>query len=194
MTPTASMPVALNGKPPAAPDVYAGKIALRAVHPDDLHLLWIWLNEFPRANFDDYSPKTFEEFQVEIFQRMQPDSSGRVREFIVVALLDGKPIGFIGYRPITERLGTLHGICFSKAVHGKGHAAFAVRNLINAIMKDGKVQKIEANYFKDNARIKKFLRKLGFEHEGTRFDHTLRQGKPIDVSLVALYRRNWKET
>ena len=183
------MPVSANGKVHAAPpvDVPMGTISLRGIFPEDVPLLWGWMQEYPRANFDDYGPKTLEDFHVEIHARLNR------REYIFVAMHDGKPVGCIGFAPITDRLGGMRGICFSKAVHGTGIAPFAVRESLRILFtaNDGRLQKIEANYFRDNSRIKKFLRNLGFVHEGTRLDHTLRSGVPTDLALVALYRKNW---
>ncbi len=177
----AQMPVALNGKA-RTPDVYAGAISLRGIRSDEVPLLWGWMNEFPRCNFDDYGPQTLEAFDTEIAMRI-----GR-REIICMALHNDNPVGCIGYLPITERVGLLRGICFSREVHGKGVAPFAVQKFIEKAFGNGKLQKLKAVYFKDNLRIKKFLRAQGFVHEGTLVAETMRGGNPMDMSLVALMR------
>lgn len=181
---SAHMPAAVNG---TSRDVSVGTIGLRGITPAEVPLLWGWMNEYPRSNFDDYAPKTVEEFHDEILSRIQR------REIICMALYNDEPVGCIGFAPITDRLGSLHGICFSKAVHGKGLAPFAVRRFLEKVFAAGKVEKIKASYFKDNMRIKKFLRAQGFVHEGTAMAETLRAGVATDMSLVALMRSDFNK-
>jgi len=178
------MPVHVNGAKKG--DTFMGTVSLRGITRDDIPLLWKWLNEYPRANFDDSAPQMIEEFEVEMGRRL-----GR-GEICMGALHNGKLVGCIGYAPVTHRLGSLHGICFSKDVHGTGVAAFAVKNFLKMLFA-GKVEKVFATYFHDNLRIKKFLRKQGFVHEGTLVDHVVRGGKVTTMSLVALHRKNFTE-
>ncbi len=180
------LPVGVNGKAHATSSVPVshGTITIRGIVPEDIPLLWKWLQEYPRANFDDYGPRTEEEFHVTMARRLQN------HELCMGALENGKLIGMIGYSPITDRLGSLHGICFSKEVHGTGAAAASVRRFLGMLFA-GKVEKVFATYFADNLRIKKFLRKQGFVHEGMLVSHTVRVGKAIDMSLVALHKRNF---
>ncbi len=177
------MPVSVNHK---KTDTFMGTVSLRLVTRDDIPLLWKWLNEFPRNNFDDSAPSMVEEFEVEMGRRIQRG------EICYGALHNGKLVGCMGYAKVTHRLGSLHGICFSKEVHGTGVAAFAMKNFLRMIF-SGKVEKVFATYFQDNLAVKKFLRKQGFVHEGTLKEHAVRLGKPIDMSLVALHKKNFTE-
>lgn len=182
------LPVALNGQTHSVPstEVPHGNISLRGLHPEDMPLVWKWYNEFPRANFDDYGPHTLEALTAEMVARM---SRG---EIVAIVLHDQKPVGILGFAGLTERLGTLHGICFSKEVHGIGLTHFALKNFLKILFSNAKLQKISAMYFQNNLRIKKFLRAHGFVHEGTFLQHTVCGGVPINVSVVALYRKNWE--
>ena len=178
------MPVHVNGTKKG--DTFMGTVSLRGINRDDIPLLWKWLNEYPRANFDDEGDKCIEEFEITMGRRL-----GR-GEICMVAIFNKEPVGCIGYAPVTHRLGSLHGICFSKEVHGSGVAAFALKNFLK-ILFSGKVEKVFATYFHDNLRIKKFLRKQGFVHEGTLIDHVVRGGKVTTMSLVALHKKNFVE-
>lgn len=180
----AQLPVGVNGKKSTA-DVPRGTIALRGIRPADIPLLWKWLMEFPCSNFDDYGPKTEEEFHAHIVRRLNQ------RELCIAVLQNDTLIGCIGYRPMTDRLGTLHGICFSKEVHGTGAAPFAVHKFLETLFA-GKVERVMASYFQDNLRIKKFLRKQGFVHEGTLMDHTLRGGRVTNMAIVGLLKKNFE--
>lgn len=184
------MPVSVNGKDHAVPstEIKNGKVSLRAVQPEDISLIWAWLNEYPSANFDDYGPQSVGMLHDQILTRIQAG------EYIAVATLNEKPVGVIGYRVLTGRMGEMRGICFAKEVHDTGVCHFAVKNFLKVVMASGKLQKIKACFFKDSKHIKKFLSAMGFVHEGTLMSETMRGGKAIDVSVVALYRKNWETT
>jgi len=178
------MPVHVNGTKKG--DTFMGTVSLRGLTPDDVPLLWKWLNEYPHQNFDDYGPKVIEEFQVELMRRMQHNT------VYVVALHNGEPVGCIGYEKETPRRGSFRGICFAKSVHRTGVAAFAVHYFLKSIFAAG-TEKVSACYFSNNEQIKKFLKKQGFGLEGTLMEHTMRRGVPTKMSLVALHSKNFME-
>ncbi len=147
---------------------------------ESLSSAWKWMREFPDANLDDASPKTFAEFEAVMRQRMQVEALCGVR-------FKNKLVGIIGYLPISPRYGMFHGICFSQAVHGTGVAREAVRIFLARLFATG-VDKIAAVYWADNIRIRKLLTGLGARDEGYLNRHTVRQGKPIDAYLVAFFK------
>lgn len=147
---------------------------------EELPLAWEWMNEFPAANIDDYGPKTYEEFKEQIIQRMRS-------EVICGVKYKGKLVGIIGYIPLNARYGMFHGICFSKAVHGKHICSEAVRTFIAKLFATG-VDKISASYFAQNRRIRRFLKSLGAVDEGYLRKQTVQNGKYVDAILVAIFR------
>jgi len=189
MKPMDQLPVAIAQKKTT---IYSGavepkvKISLRALLEDDVPLIWQWLHEFPKQNLDDYAPKTLEAFKLDIQKRLAQG------EIIGIILRGGEPVGVIGFRQLTDYLGALHGICFTSKVHRTGLTQYAVHKFLKMMFRETKLDKISATYFRDNEQIKGFLKKQGFEHEGTMKMHTRRAGRPIDVSLVALYRHKVK--
>jgi RimJ/RimL family protein N-acetyltransferase len=147
---------------------------------ESLPLAWSWLDEFPLANFDDYGPATEEAFCLEMARRLAAGES------LLGVKLDGELVGFLGYATISPRLAAMHGICFTKRVHGSGIAAWAVNELIETLYQCG-VEKLSAHYFADNEKIRRLLAKCGAHDEGLLRIHTLRQGVPLDLRLVAFY-------
>ena len=124
-------------------------------------LAWKWLLEFPHCNFDDYGPKTEQEFIAQMTERME-------NELIVGVTPIGEErqlVGIMAYLPLTPRLGSFHGICFARAVHGTGLPLQAMRQFIADLFGRGKIEKIAASYFADNQRVRAFLKKLGAEDE-----------------------------
>ena len=141
---------------------------------------WAWLRESPECNFDDYGPRSFETFFLEMKRR----ADGGERSWGVRR--DGELVGIIGYLPITERWGSFHGICFTREVCGTSTTRLAVARVIHELFDSG-VEKISACYFADNYRVGRFLADLGAVEEGYLRRQTLRDGKPLDMRLVAIF-------
>ncbi|MGH9666932.1 MAG: GNAT family N-acetyltransferase, partial [Bryobacteraceae bacterium] len=68
-----------------------------------------------------------------------------------------------------------------------GVAAQAVRAFLLERFAGG-VEKVSAAFFANNARIERFLDKLGAEPEGYLRRQTLRDGRAVDMRLVAIFR------
>jgi RimJ/RimL family protein N-acetyltransferase len=147
-------------------------------------LAWKWMNQSP-MNFDDYGPKTIEEFSADLLKRHQ---AGQI---IVAVLLAGEPVGIIGFQPVTPRLGHFSGICFAAHAQGNGLGTEATRTFIEALWLDG-YEKIEAMFFAENERVAAMFRKLGAHDEGLLYEHTLRAGRPVDMKIVGLLKSGGK--
>jgi RimJ/RimL family protein N-acetyltransferase len=159
----------------AAPDRSLCLFPLAAL-PD----AWKWLNEFPARNFDDYGATSLAEFTAAMEQRA-------ITETIVGVLEAGELVGIMAYLPLSPRSGALHGVCFAKRVHGTGIAAWGLRTLLSELFRGG-IEKVSASYFADNGRVRSFLAKCGAVDEGLLKAQTLRNGKAIDMWLVAFFK------
>lgn len=155
------------------------RLTTRALAEADLPRLWEFMLEFPRHNFDDGGPATFEQFEQNMAQRLG-------HELLAAFDLDGEFIGATAYRPFSLRSGVLHGMCFSKKVHGSGVPAEAMGAFIKSLFRDG-AEKISAQLHADNARAWRFFKKLGFVQEGLFREHTTRAGRLIDLRIIALF-------
>lgn len=144
----------------------------------NLGLLWGWLQEYPHANFDDFGPKSYPEFESEMRRRLQTERIWQIETH--------HPVGIVAYVPYNDRSGVFHGICFAREVHRTGVAQAAVKHILKTLQADG-VEKVSAMYFADNANIDHFLMSLGAEHEGVLRRHTVRDGLSTDMRLVAFY-------
>jgi RimJ/RimL family protein N-acetyltransferase len=142
---------------------------------------WKWLQESPEHNFDDYGPRTLAEFEEEMAQRLERgERTWAVQD-------SGQLCGMIGYLPMTPRWGCFHGICFARRVCGTSTTRLAVARVIHELSGSG-VEKISASYFATNLRVRRFLEDLGAVDEGYLSKQTLRDGKPIDMRLVAIFK------
>lgn len=142
--------------------------------------IWSWLNEFQSSNFDDYGPRSADEFV-----SLTASKSSLMTWGIE---LDGVPSGLIGFQPITSRLGMLNGVCFRKAAHRTGGPDLAFKRVLDALWGIG-IEKVSATYFADNDHARRFLARHGAEDEGLMKSHTMRSGVPTDMRLVAIFRK-----
>lgn len=148
---------------------------------DRLTDVWQWAQEFPSANFDDYGANQESDFIEQIKDRMK-------REVIWGVTKESRLCGIVAFLPITNRMGTFHGICFAK-----GHCSFiekrrAVQGVIDSLFSLG-IEKICATYFSDNVKIDRFLADLGAIEEGVLRKHTVRGGVLVDMKQVAIFRK-----
>jgi RimJ/RimL family protein N-acetyltransferase len=148
-----------------------------------LPLAWNWLNEFPDRNRDDFGPQSSEEFVSEMEARER-------NEYTFGVLKEGELCGIVGYQPQSPYLGMLHGICFTRSAWGRQTTLTAVRMILGKIFEAG-VEKVSASHFADNEKIGRFLRDLGAVHEGHLTRHTLRHGRPVDMCLVAIFKKDF---
>ncbi len=156
-------------------------VTTRALAPADVPRLWEFLLEFPKHNFDDGGPRTFEQFERAMAERV-------AHEILVAFDRDEAFIGATAYRPFTPRSGVLHGMCFSRAVHGTGLATEAMRGFLDSLFRDG-AEKVSVQLHADNVRAWRFFKKLGFVQEGLFRAHTTRAGRLIDLRIIALFRK-----
>jgi len=142
--------------------------------------LWCWLHECPESNFADDAPTTFAAFATEIEQRQRLERTWGI-------VVDDEPAGYIGYLPITTRLGSLHGICLAGAVCHRGLGKIALTQALESVWASG-VEKVCATFFNDNLAVSAMLRRVGFCEEGLLVDHVVRDGQPVSMRIVAMFK------
>lgn len=145
----------------------------------DMADLWDILHEFPDHNFDDSGPGNLLEFTAVMEARLNA-------EIMTAVDVDGKFSGAMAFLPFSNRSGMLHGLCFQKRLHGTGIPLQCVQEFIAARFSEG-YEKISAQIHADNQRAHRFLKKLGAVNEGYMKAHATRDGKPIDLRLVAFF-------
>lgn len=162
-------------------------VTLRPAGADtDWGQCWGWLTEDRAANLDDSGPQTFRAWVDDAATRAQ---AGR-RLWIVAH--HGTPCGFVSWVPLTARLGMLQGICFARSVHGTGIASTAVRRMLADAFAEG-IEKLSGVYLATNARVGRFLQRLGAIDEGYLSAHTTQDGVPVDLCVVALFAPRGKD-
>jgi RimJ/RimL family protein N-acetyltransferase len=156
------------------------------VFPSDRYThAWLWLNQDPRANFDDYAPPT-----LELFRRDMDARRDRGERFFGVWDDGGRLVGIVGYRPMAPHWGMLAGVCFDESVHGKPITRAGLRAVLEHIFASGP-DKILAWYFAHNGRVRRFLAALGAVDEGFLRKQTQQFGQSVDMYLVAFFREGF---
>ncbi len=162
-------------------EIASGDVSLVPFQPAWIDMAWEWLNQDRHVNFDDYGPRTVEEFADNLLSRVERGQT------IMAVLKGGVPVGMIGFQPVTERLGQFAGICIAKQAQRKSVGTIAVGILLLSLYSEG-FEKIEAAFFADNEGVEALFRKLGAREEGILLEHTLRGGKPVDMKLMGFLK------
>lgn len=158
----------------------ATKIELVSPFPSEFYRnLFEWACQFPERMMDDYWPKDLDGLSSTLDLRSES-------EYTALVVENGEPVGFIGYQDLTPHVGTLRGVCFDNVVHGNGTAFRALRQVLQKQFDRG-IHKILAFPFADNHRSIAFYYKLGAKREGVLREHTIRNGKLIDMLCLAFF-------
>lgn len=147
--------------------------------PEAYSELHRWFIQMPDKSLDDSWPKNFEDVCRMFDARSETEYTCMVAE-------NGTPVGFIGFQQLTPHLGSLRGVCFDQKVHGNGTALRALRAVLQQQFDHG-IYKVMAFPFVDNPRAHRFYQKLGAVDEGILRNHTLRDGKMVDLHLMAFF-------
>jgi RimJ/RimL family protein N-acetyltransferase len=140
--------------------------------------LWRWLNAPRDPNFDDYGPRTVEEFRLELDKRRRLECTWGIS-------LGGELVGYLGFIPQTQICGAFHGLVIEPEKRGMGIGAAAVAEAIGDLRVAG-FEKFMVWVFADNHGIAHLFGKLGFTEEGYISGATRRSGEPLDMRVLCL--------
>ena len=143
--------------------------------------LWAWLNE-PRApNFDDFGPRTYEEFLNELRSRVWPHRPWSIWH-------EGAAIGYLAFQPLSPMLGFFRGMVMAPKWRGKGIGSLALRMAVQRLVAADGYSKLVVATYGDNARVRKMFEACGFEDVGYITGATIRAGQPLDVRIMTFPR------
>jgi len=75
---------------------------------------------------------------------------------------------------------------------GRGYASEAARAVVGWGFDVLDLNRIHAGYMAHNPASGGVLSKLGLQHEGLRREHIVKDGRPVDLVLMGLLRRDWR--
>jgi len=142
--------------------------------------VWVWLEEFRHRVLDDSAPRSLDEF-VSVW-KAEPKETWAVYR-------DGEIGGLVEFRPLSKVAGEAR--CFFKRTFWtQSTTETALRKVYAEIFSRGYL-KICNTVFRDNHPLISLLRSIGATREGVLERHTLRQGKPADLVLLATFKEKF---
>lgn len=149
---------------------------------ESLPRVWMWIQSFKNRVADDYGPKTLDQFVEK--------SMSEIPSMITWAVYrDGELGGMVTFQRWSPVLGTCHCL-FKKEMWGRKTTLPALQEIAQEIFDSG-VHKISMCVFSDNKAIIALLKDLGGVTEGHYRQHTVRGGKLVDMTLIALFEEGF---
>ena len=113
----------------------------------------------------------------------------------IVLKENGKLIGTCGFHAISDYHKRIEiGYDLNRNYWRNGYMSEALSLIIDHAYNNSEVNRIEAFVETPNKASRSLLEKLGFRTEGTLREHEMCRGKLIDIQLLGLLRKDWKQT
>jgi RimJ/RimL family protein N-acetyltransferase len=147
--------------------------------PNAVPRIWRWMSDVPCRVCDDFAPCTLEEFLAQWEQRRGVDTWGVLR--------NGELGGYVSFEKLTPVVGTVH-VLFKRSFWGRGTTIPALELVYAQAFEQSGVSKILSLVFRDNHAIRALARHVGAREEGIFRNHTMRNGKPVDMVAIGLLK------
>lgn len=145
--------------------------------------VWGWIAPFRERLFDDFGPKTQDEFVASMSARWPCYATWAIRA-------DGELCGLMTMERLSPWVGNAH-MLIKREFHGKGVAVKAARKVIAEMFALG-VGKIAMYPLEGNLAVASLNCHLGAKREGCLQGHTVRGGKPCDVWAYGLSKEQFE--
>ncbi len=191
-----SVGTAPSGTPGAGPvgHLRGARVSLRPPAPEDLPLLFRWLNDPDAiAPWDRFEVDSFESLQ-NALRDAPGDPLSLAPRFLLRRASDDRPIGVVGYFNSYTALDTVdvwYAICLPEE-RGKGYGSEAVQLLADYVFSHRNVERVGATSDVENPASWKLLERLGFRREGTLRRALFHHGGWHDVAIYGLTREEWR--
>jgi len=164
-------------------------VILRPINEDDLEMVLGWRNsEYVRKfMLTDHIIKLDEHQKWFQNARSNPTCEWSIVEY------KSTPVGVFSITEIKEKDGTCSwGMYIDEKFSNLGIGILIEINAIDRMINHHRIRKICGQALESN-RILLTHKRFGFEEEGILKEHVIRNGKPEDVILIALFSEKWKE-
>lgn len=146
--------------------------------------VWTWIEDFRHRVADDFSPKTLAEFMLHWRERKPFRKTWGVWR--------GEELGgLVIYEPWQPGVGTSHAL-FKRTFWGRSTTRRALE-LVYAELFDSGVRKVVSFPFRTNNAIIALGKSLGAVTEGVMKGQTLRDGQPVDVIILSLFKEDFEK-
>ena len=171
------------------------RVSLRPPAPEDLPLLFRWLNDPDAiAPWDRFEVDSFDALR-DALREAPSDPRSLAPRFLLTQGkgVDGRPIGVVGFFTSYTALDTVdvwYAICLPEE-RGKGYGSEAVGLLADYVFSHRPVERVGATSDVENPASWKLLERLGFQREGTLRRALFHHGGWHDVAVYGLTREEW---
>ena len=182
MTPNEPLPI-LRGE----------KVFLRASERDDIPNFVRWLNDAETGSFLNMRAPMSRAMEEKWFEGMVERQGKDHYHFVICLLDDGRPIGSLSLFQIDYVNGNA-GIGISigdKSLWGKGFGTDAMNALVDFGFGMLRLERLWLEVYDFNKRAQRSYDKSGFVLEGIERKAIFKQGRYIDVQLMAILRDEW---
>ncbi|MGN0028037.1 GNAT family N-acetyltransferase [uncultured Clostridium sp.] len=177
--------------------MYRGKLVkLRAYREEDIERAVEFINDEETKKFLDTAiPFPITKWQEEEWIKSRKSNKDFTYDFAIEDLETGKYIGgcSINHCDVKNRNCTIGIMLGDKDYWGRGYGSDALKVLIKFIFEEVNMDKIKLGVFSFNARAIACYKKIGFIEEGILKKELYRNGKYNDITLMALFKEDYKE-
>jgi RimJ/RimL family protein N-acetyltransferase len=162
--------------------IYGEKILLRAIEPDDNHMLLELINDpETEAMIGGFSWPTSLDGQMKWYSRLENSQS--ILRCTIADKEENKPLGTLILNEIDQKNGTAHiHIKMSKdGGRGKGYGTDALNTIVSYAFSELRLNCIFANIISYNDASVHLFEKCGFKRDGILRQRVFKQGKYHDV-------------
>ncbi len=172
------------------------RLLLRKITGQDIpDIFEIYSNREVMLYFDDrYAFESIAEAEqmVSGYDKALHDKTGM--RWGIVLKNTGKLVGTCGFHAISDYHKRIEiGYDLNRDYWGKGIMKEALSLIIDHVFEHSEVNRIEAFVEPPNTASRVLLEKLGFSLEGTLREHEMCRGSLIDIQLLSLLRKEWKQ-
>ncbi len=146
--------------------------------------LWDWTRKYRHRISDDFGYDSAGAFTDSLMRRMAAGLETWAVE------RDEELGGFVCVEPITPVALSCH-VLFKPPFFGRETIDPALSQIFKQLFEREGIEKISTNLFDDNDGLKTMMKRLGGRVEGRLRNHTRRQGKLMNVAVVAILKEEF---
>lgn len=144
--------------------------------------LWDWASH-AKDFIDDFGPKTYEEFEPELWNRIRNEMTWSVLDAQTPQITADKTVGFVGAQRVNAVSVQIKGLIINPTYRGLGLGLGALDLVVRELKGVRGYKKVMASCFATNSVMITLFRKLNAVREGTLSGVTVVDGKPADLIL-----------
>lgn len=166
------------------------KTAIRPVFESDIQHCVRWMNDQEITEFLGHNLPAMEQHEKKWFEKL----SGKKNMIVfTITTLEGKPIGMMGLHDINHKDQTAETGAFigEKEYLGKGYGTDAKMQVLYFAFTELNLRKVTSQAFAFNSRSIAYLKKTGYQVEGTRKKQVFRKNRFVDQVLLAVFKKDF---